>query len=237
MVTSMAATAGLVASTNGFSQNSQKKKSNIKVGLYSITFLGVWYRGKALALEEVIKRAKKYGYEGMEIDGKRPHGNPLDWPAKRCKELLSVSEGEGIEIYGVAANNDFSSPVPEYRECQIAYVKELIRMTADLGGKTLRMFLGWSGVTNHPQIAEYATARDIWNYTHEKFSEEEIWAWCREGMVECTQYAEDAGVILALQNHHPVIRDYKDVLRMVEEVNSPNLKVSLDVPIMVLKIS
>ncbi|NQU80846.1 MAG: hypothetical protein HQ543_04955, partial [Bacteroidetes bacterium] len=90
MVTSMAATAGLVASTNGFSQNSQKKKSNIKVGLYSITFLGVWYRGEALSLEEVIKRAKKYGYEGMEIDGKRPHGNPLDWPGKRCKELLSV---------------------------------------------------------------------------------------------------------------------------------------------------
>ncbi|NQU81365.1 MAG: sugar phosphate isomerase/epimerase [Bacteroidetes bacterium] len=207
----------------------------MKVGLYSITFLGVWYRGKALSLEEVIKRAKKYGYEGMEIDGKRPHGNPLDWPGKRCKELLSVSEGEGIEIYGVAANNDFSSPVPEYRECQVAYVKELIRMTSDLGAKTLRMFLGWSGVTKHPQLAEYATARDIWNYTHEKFTEEEIWAWCREGMAECTRYAEDAGVILALQNHHPVIRDYKDVLRMVEEVNSPNLKVSLDVPMMVDK--
>lgn len=232
MATSLAATAGLVAGINGFSQSSQKKNSNMKVGLYSITFLGVWYRGEALSLEEVIKRAKKYGYEGIEIDGKRPHGNPLDWPAKRCKELHSVSDGEGIEIYGVAANNDFSSPVPEYRECQVAYVKELIRMTSDLGAKTLRMFLGWSGVTKHPQVAEYATARDIWNYTHKEFTEEEIWAWCREGMAESARYAENAGVILALQNHHPVIRDYKDVLQMVKEVNSPNLKVSLDVPIM-----
>ncbi len=235
MVTSLAATAGLVANINGFSQNDQKKKSNMKVGLYSITFLGVWYRGEALSLEEMIKRAKNYGYEGIEIDGKRPHGNPLDWPTKRCKELHSVSDGEGIEIFGVAANNDFSSPVPEYRECQVAYVKELIRMTSDLGAKTLRMFLGWSGVTKHPQLAQYATARDIWNYTHEEFAEEEIWAWCREGMAESARYAEDAGVILALQNHAPVIRDYKDVLRMVEEVNSPNLKVSLDVPIMVDK--
>lgn len=235
MVTSLAATAGLVANANGFSQNDQKKKSNMKVGLYSITFLGVWYRGEALSLEEMIKRAKNYGYEGIEIDGKRPHGNPLDWPTKRCKELYSVSDGEGIEIFGVAANNDFSSPVPEYRECQVAYVKELIRMTSDLGAKTLRMFLGWSGVTKHPQLAQYATARDIWNYTHEEFAEEEIWAWCREGMAESARYAEDAGVILALQNHAPVIRDYKDVLRMVEEVNSPNLKVSLDVPIMVDK--
>ena len=235
MVTSLAATAGLAAGINGFSQSSQKKKSNMKVGLYSITFLGVWYRGEALSLEEMIKRAKNYGYEGIEIDGKRPHGNPLDWPTKRCKELHSVSDGEGIEIFGVAANNDFSSPVPEYRECQIAYVKELIRMTSDLGAKTLRLFLGWSGVTKHPQLAQYAIAKDIWNYTHEKFTEEEIWGWCREGMAESARYAEDAGVILALQNHPPVIRDYKDVLQMVKEVNSPNLKVSLDVPMMVDK--
>lgn len=230
MVTSMTAAAGLAAGTNCISQNGQK--SNIKVGLYSITFLGVWYRGVAPGLEELIQRAKEYGYDGIEIDGKRPHGNPLDWPTKRCRELVSVADGEGIEIYGVAANNDFSSPVPEYRECQIAYVKELIRMTSDLGAKTLRMFLAWPGVTKHPQIAQYAIARDIWKYTHEKFTDEEIWGWCREGMIECSRYAEDAGVILALQNHAPVIRDYRDVLKMVQEVNSPNLKVSLDVPIM-----
>ena len=234
MGTSLAATAGLVANLNGISQGS-RKKSNMKVGLYSITFLGVWYRGEALTLEQMIKRAKKYGYQGIEIDGKRPHGNPLDWPTKRCKKLRSASNGEGIEIYGVAANNDFSSPIPEYRECQIAYVKELIRMTSDLGAKTLRMFLAWPGITKHPQLAKYTIAKDIWKYTHDKFTAEQIWAWCREGMAECARYAEDAGVILALQNHHPVIRDYQDVLRMVEEVDSAGLKVSLDAPIMVDK--
>jgi len=232
MGTSLAAAAGLVANINSISQSAQKKKSNMKVGLYSITFLGIWYRGEALSLEEIIKRAKNYGYEGIEVDGKRPHGNPLDWPRKRCKELRSVSDGEGIEIHGVAANNDFSSPIPEYRECQIAYVKELIRMTSDLGARTLRMFLAWPGVTKHPHLAKYTIARDIWKYTHEKFTEEEIWTWCREGMTECARYAEDAGVILALQNHAPVIRDYRDVLRMVKEVDSPSLKVSLDAPIM-----
>ena len=232
MGTSLAATAGLAAHLNGISQAGQNKRSNMKVGLYSITFLGVWYRGEALTLEEMIKRARKYGYKGIEIDGKRPHGNPLDWPARRCKELRKISQGEGIEIHGVAANNDFSSPIPEYRECQIAYVKELIRMTSDLGARTLRMFLAWPGVTKHPHIAQYTIAKDVWKYTHEKFTAEQIWAWCREGMAECARYAEEAGVILALQNHAPVIRDYRDVLRMVREVNSPNLKVSLDAPIM-----
>jgi sugar phosphate isomerase/epimerase len=229
MLTSLAASAGLVAGLDGFSQNTKVKKSNMKVGLYGITLLGIWFRGNAATLEYQIKLAKKFGYDGVEIEGKRPHGNPLDWPTKRCKELRSLADTEGIEIYGVAANNDFSSPIPEFRESQIAYVKELIRMTADMGAKTLRVFLGWPGITKHPQLARYDIAKDIWKYTHAKFTEEEIWVWCSESLAECTRYAQDAGVILALQNHVPVIRDYRDVLKMVKEINSPNLKVSLDV--------
>jgi sugar phosphate isomerase/epimerase len=110
----------------------------MKIGLYSISYLGMWYRGAALSLEEMIGVAKKFGYDGIEIDGKRPHGNPLDWPRGRCRELRSMADGEGIEIYAVAANNDFSSPIPEVREAQICYLRELIRMAADLGAPTLR---------------------------------------------------------------------------------------------------
>ncbi|HLN56841.1 MAG TPA: sugar phosphate isomerase/epimerase family protein [Bacteroidales bacterium] len=232
VTTSLAATAGLAAGIDAFAQAKPSAKSSIKVGLYSITFLGVWYRGKALTLPEMVRAAKKFGYSGMEIDGKRPHGNPTDWTTPKCKELRKMADGEGIEIYGVAANNDFSSPMPEFRECQVAYVKDLIRMTGDFGAKTLRLFLGWPGVTLHPQLANYDIARDIWKYTHSKFTEEETWAWCREGITECCKYAADAGVTLALQNHKPVIVDYPEVLKMVSEVNHPSLKISLDVPIM-----
>lgn len=59
----------------------------MKLGLYSITYLGLWYRGEALPLPAMIARAKQYGYDGIEVDGKRPHGNPLDWPTPRCREL------------------------------------------------------------------------------------------------------------------------------------------------------
>lgn len=213
----------------------QERAPGMKVGLYSITFLGAWYQGEALTLEEVIKRAKKYGYDGVEIDGKRPHGNPLDWPQRRCKELRSFADGEGIEIYGVAANNDFSSPISEHRECQIVYVRELIRMASDFGAKTLRVFLAWPGVTKHPQIASYDVARPFWRALHRGFSAERTWAWCRDGLIESARYAGEAGITLALQNHKPVIETHHDVLRMVKEVNSPHLKVSLDAPIMPVK--
>ena len=207
----------------------------MKLGLYSITYLGIWYRGEALTLPELIKTAKRFGYDGIEIDGKRPHGNPLDWPTRRCRELRSLAEGEGVEIHGVAANNDFSCPAPEVREAQICYLRELIRMTADLGARNLRVFLAWWGITQHPQLASYDIMENLWPVVHEKFSAGEIWGWCRDSLSECVRYAGEAGVTLALQNHRPVIRDYPDVLRMVREVNSPHLKVCLDAPLMLDK--
>ena len=204
----------------------------MKVGLYSVTFLGLWYRGPGLTLEDVVRRAKQYGYQGVEIDGKRPHGNPSDWSKRRCVELRKLADGEGIDLYAVAANNDFSSPIPEHRECQVAYVRELVCMAADMGVKTLRVFLAWAGVTRHPQLARYDISRPLWDVVHKSFSPEEIWGWCREGLIETARCATDYGVTLALQNHRPVIADHRDVLRMVREVSSPGLKVCLDAGIM-----
>ncbi len=204
----------------------------MKLGLYSITYLGLWYRGEALTLPALIGKAKELGYDGIEIDGKRPHGNPLDWPAPRCRELRSMAQSEGIEIYAVAANNDFSNPVPEVREAQICFVRDLIRMTSDLGARTLRVFLAWWGVTRHPQLATYDIAEGLYLVIHEKFTDEEIWSWCRDALLECARYAGDAGVTLSLQNHKPIIKDHHDVLRMVREVGSPHLKVCLDAPLM-----
>ncbi len=207
----------------------------MKVGLYSITFLGVWYRGDALSHEQLIERAKRYGYDGIELDGKRPHGNPLDMPRKRCEEIRRRAQGEGVPIYAVSGNNDFSSPVPEHREAQLVYMRDLIRMTSDLGAKTLRVFLGWTGVTMEPPSkggGRYDIARTIWKTSHENFTPQQTWDWCRSGLVEASRWAKDSGVTLALQNHAPVIEDYPDVLRMVKEVDSPNLKVCLDAPLL-----
>jgi sugar phosphate isomerase/epimerase len=203
----------------------------MKLGLYSITYLGAWYRGRALTLEELIDRARAYGYAGVEIDGKRPHGSPLDWPRRRCQEIQLKAQDAGIEIYAVAANNDFSSPVPEQREGQLTYVRDLIRMTADLGAKTLRVFAAWPGLTMTPEGARYTKARQVWRDAHLDTPAEQTWAWCRDGLIEASRWAGDAGVTLALQNHAPVTNNPGDMLRMIREVDSPHLKACLDAPL------
>ena len=203
----------------------------MKLGLYTITYLGLWYRGAALTLEQIIERARSYGYAGIEIDGKRPHGNPLDLPARRCLELRTRADAAGIEIYAVAANNDFSSPIPEHRECQLAYVRELIRMTADLGAPVLRLFAAWPGVTQSPDGGRYDVARRIWAVTHDEVPREQTWDACRSALAEAARWAGDHGVTLALQNHPPVVDSGEDMLRLIRDVDSPVLKACLDAPL------
>jgi len=203
----------------------------MKIGLYSITYLGLWYRGPALTIEDVIGRARAYGYDGIEIDGKRPHGNPLDLPAGRCRELRHRAGDAGVEIYAVAANNDFSSPIPEYRESQLLYMRDLIRMTADLGVKTLRVFAAWPGVTVSSDGARYTIARQVWREAHVQFTEAETWDWCCDALRETAGWAGDAGVTLALQNHPPVTNTPDDMLRMIHDVGSPHVKACLDAPL------
>lgn len=129
----------------------------------------------------------------------------------------------------MAANNDFSSPIPEHRESQLVYLRELLRMTADVGAKVMRVFLAWPGVTLRPEGGgRYDLAQAVWKAEHREFSDEQTWAWCRESMVEAARLAADFGVTLALQNHAPVIRGYADTLRMAREVASPNLKICFD---------
>jgi len=179
----------------------------------------------------LIERARLFGYDGIEIDGKRPHGNPLDMDSATCLEVRRAAADAGVPIYAVAANNDFSSPVPEHHESQLAYVRDLIRMTADLGATTLRVFAAWPGVTTSAAGGRYDVAERIWEQTHAGIDPEQTWEWCRSGLAESARRAADAGIVLALQNHPPVVSNYQDMLRMAAEVASSALKVCFDAPL------
>jgi sugar phosphate isomerase/epimerase len=209
---------------------------DVKPALYSVTYLGMWYRGEALTMEQLLERAKRFGYEGIEIEAKRPHGFALDWPKQRCTDFRKRAKDSGIPITGVAAMNDFSSPVSEQREAQLANVRDLIRMTADLDARVLRVFLAWTGAHRTPEGGGcYDIAQRMWQHAHEGIPEQQTWDVCRATLSEAAKIAGEHGVTLALQNHKPVIKTYHDVLKMVREVGSPHLKVCLDAPIMEIK--
>ena len=201
----------------------------MKVGLYSISCSGTWFNDRpALTTEEFIDTAKKYGYDGVELDLKRPHGSPIDLDAKRCREIKDYVDKQGLEMSGVAANNNFTSPVPEHIENELLMVKEQIRVAKELGAPVLRLFLAWRGITMRNGIATYEVTAQ--NHTYYDSLDYEIRMRAVECFKECCKWAEDAGVVLALQNHHPIIKTYHDMLDFVKWVDSPWFKCCFDAP-------
>lgn len=200
----------------------------MKVGLYSISCSGVWFNDRpALTVEEFIDTAKKFGYDGVEIDLKRPHGSPLDLDAERCREIKDYARKQGLEICAAAANNNFATVVPEHLENELLMVREQIKVTKMLGAPVLRLFAAWRGVVTRNGIASYEPTRKAEYYgalQHELY--QNILAAFRE----CAKWAEQEGVMLALQNHHPIIETYEDMLEFVRLVDSPNFQCCFDAP-------
>lgn len=205
----------------------------MKVGLYSITYLGVWYDDPALTVKEFIHKAKELGYDGVEIDGKRPHGNPMDLDQRDRDEIREECEKLGLDIPAVASNNDFSSPVPEHREAQLLMVREQARLAADLGAKVVRLFAAWPGITFRDGGAFYREARQGWARAFPDVPGLERYRLIRECLEEAAAFGEEFGVVMALQNHAPLIDNYKDMLDLIHEVDSPWLKACLDAPLLI----
>jgi len=181
-----------------------------------------------MTVEEFADFAKDVGYDGVEIDLKRPHGSPLDLNTERCKKIRSYIDDIGLELPGVAANNNFSSPIPEQRENELLMVREQIRVAKDLGAPVLRLFAAWPGITFKNGLATYeATFGNQGRYEALDY-EKKVFVY--ECLKESVKWAENDGVVLALQNHRPVIECYQDMLNFVEWVGSPWLRCSFDAP-------
>jgi sugar phosphate isomerase/epimerase len=204
----------------------------MKVGLYTISFAGVWYDGPALALAKILRQAKDMGFDGVEIGARRPHASPMDLDAKARDRIRAEAAKAGVEIPAVASYNNFASPILEQRENELLMVREQIGLARDLGAPILRLFAAWRGITLRNGHGSYEMTRRYWETGYPDVLSSERWGWVKDCLKEVADFAGEMGVTLALQNHEPVIRDHTDMLSFVREVNSPALKACLDCPLL-----
>src|SRR2546423_769594 len=198
----------------------------MKIGLYSITYRGVWYRGDAIDIFSLVRLAKQQGWEGVELDAERPHAAPMDLSADDRKRLRDLAGELGIELCAVSPNCDLSSPVPVQREAMIGYVRECIKLAHDLGSPLCKIFAAWRGITLHDGLATYD---ETYGYNQYGCSKGDRRGFVVEAMRELCKVAEDFGIILAMQNHGPdIVNRYQDVLSLIEEIGSPAFKPCMD---------
>jgi sugar phosphate isomerase/epimerase len=201
----------------------------MKIGLYSITYRGVWYRGAAVDVFSLVRLAKQQGWEGLELDTERPHAAPMDLSADDRKRLRDLAGEAGIELCAVSPNCDLSSPVPGQREAMICYVRECIKLARDLGSPICKVFAAWRGITLHDGLGTYD---ETYGYNQYGFWKGDRRRFVVDSMRELCTVAEDYGIVLAMQNHGPdVVNRYQDVLSLIEEVGSPLFKACMDINI------
>ncbi len=90
------------------------------------------------SLEETVKRVVDCGYDGIEIWGGRQHAYRNDLSGEEVSELRRLMEQSGIEISAfIPAQFRYPtclcSPNPRIREDSVAYIKDSISTSLELG--------------------------------------------------------------------------------------------------------
>lgn len=197
--------------------------------MFTVTYCGLWYKGRALSLKEQIEKAKELGFDAVTIETKRPVAFPhdLDENARRVVKELAGSLDIGLEAVETMSN--FASPIIEERENNLLMVKECLKLASDLDVSIVKVFAAWKGTMRIDGLGWYPLGVV---YTPAPTHLQE-WNWCVEGIRECARWAEEYGINLALQNHPPVTNyGYEDALQMVNEIGEDNVKLCLDAPLL-----
>jgi sugar phosphate isomerase/epimerase len=205
----------------------------MKFAFLSVTYAGQFYDGPPLPLIEQIRKARALGFDGLSIEAKRPVASPLDLTPQDRRAIKAAAVSEGIELCAVESLSNFASPLMEERENNLAMMRLVIDLAADLEVRLVKVFAAWPGVINDEDETAFYAPYDKGNYFKSLYPADlRRWRRAVAGLQECAGYARERGITLALQNHAPVLRPgYEDTLAMMREVDRPNVGLCLDAPL------
>ena len=105
----------------------------------------------------------------------------------------------------------------------------------DLGAGIVRVLAAFHGYFQNPYAGQgYGSPAFESRSKRVSRNEDFLEAWheVRRGLREVALYAEDNGVVLALQTHPEITGNNEETLAMIEEVGVSSLKVGLDLPLL-----
>jgi sugar phosphate isomerase/epimerase len=205
----------------------------MKFAFLTVTYAGQFYNGPALTLVEQIRKARELGFDGISIETKRPVASPLDLTPQDRKAIRAAASAERIKLCAIESMSNFASPLMEERENNLAMMRLVIDLAADLEVAIVKVFAAWPGVVNDEDETAFYAPYETGNY-YKSLYPRHLRQWRRavSGLREAADYAAARGIKLALQNHAPVLRPgYEDTLAMMREVDRPNVGLCLDAPL------
>lgn len=171
--------------------------------------------------EDQLRTTAELGYDGLEIAPFTLAESAFHIGPDRRRELRQKATQFGLELTGLhwllvsPKGLYLTDPDEKVRTGTIEYLQELVRLCADLGGKTL--------VFGSPK------QRNL----KEGISFEQAWSWAKEGFRRGAETAGQRGVYLLMEPLPPpdcnFIQNLGDARRMVDAVDHSHFQMMVDV--------
>lgn len=172
-------------------------------------------------VERCIDQAAAMGFDGVEL-------LLLQMTSEENSYLQQIKKRafhNGLDLCGFSTHQGFLNPDKQYRDENIKLTIHQIELAYALGIPTMRLNTGrWETSANFDELM----ANKGIEPAIEGYNDEDGYMWVMDSIEQCIPTAEKCGVMLGLENHWGLGRTALGVKRIVDEIDSPWLQVTLD---------
>lgn len=174
-----------------------------------------------LTIEQCVDLAGETGFDGVEILQVQME----DESNATLQRIKQRAFRHGMDLCGLSTHQSFVSPDADFRQQNVDHTIHCIELAYSLGIPTIRVNTGrWGTSADFDALmANKGIEPRLDGYT-----DDQGFAWVREGFEKCLPVAEKCGVVMGLENHWGLGRTADGVLRVIGEVDSPWLRATLD---------
>lgn len=190
---------------------------------FGVSTYSFWqFRAEPSPIERCIDDAARMGFDGVEILQVQLMGDESNG---RLQKLKRQAHALGLALCGFSTHQGFVSPDPAVRQENVAKTLRSIDLAHRLGIATMRVNTGRWGTSKDfdALMANRGIEPRLPGHT-----DDEAFGWVIEAFEKCLPRAEECGVVLGLENHWGLGRTAEGVMRIVEAIDSPWLRVTLD---------
>ena len=215
---------GRVSSANPLqADGSGATKASTRKPRFAISTYSYWrYRNDSkLPIEDCIDLAAESGFDGVEI----LHRQMTDESNGYLQKLKRRAFVHGLDLCGFSTHQSFISPNADERKKNVDHTIHCIELAYQLGIPTIRVNTGrWNTIQDFDELMRNKGVEP----RLEGYTDEQGFDWVIDSLRKCLPKAEECGVILGLENHWGLGRDAAGVLKVIQAIDSPWLKATLD---------
>lgn len=175
------------------------------------------------AIDRCMQDAADMGFDGFEVLEKQmPEQH---WASKAyLRSLKRIAHERALPMVAMSTHQGFVSPDKDKREKNMQVTIQSLERAYELGIAHIRVNSGTWGTLNFNDLMK---ARGI-EPPLEGYTTEDAFGWVIDAYGKLVDEAAKRGVVMGLENHWGLGTTPEGVLRVVNEVNSPWLSVTLD---------